>query len=116
MRETPALIAVTPVKAGREAEFEAFVQDVIVPAVQQARPHLTGMWQTVRPALDQPSDGPPAYVFLFYGGAPISDWDLETLLPAAYGDEEGAERFREFVDFEDGQQTIYFLGGEVGST
>ena len=86
-RETPRLLSVTPVKSGREQEFEAFIRDVIVPAVSQHRPHLTGQWQSLRPEDDLHGDGTRAYAFLFYGDAPVDDW-----LPPAWADVNDAMR------------------------
>lgn len=112
-RETPRLLSLTPVKAGREDEFEAFLRDVIVPATQQHRPHLVGQWQTFRPEDDLHGDGTRAYVFAFYGDAPLDDWDVDTLLTAALGEEEGQRRVQEWVDLIDGGQTNVYVAGEV---
>jgi hypothetical protein len=97
------------VQAGREAEFEAFVRDVIAPAAERVKPHLADMWQLVRPAKDRPSDATaPTYLFLFYGeDVPYEDWNLSGLLPSAYGKEEGEQRLQEFDHFIGGEQTVY---------
>lgn len=45
-RETPRLLAITPVKPGREEEFEAFVRDAIVPPSESIAP--TGLGSGTR--------------------------------------------------------------------
>ncbi len=47
------------------------------------------MWQTLRPAGDQPEGATQAYFFVFFGEASLQDWDLEALFTDAYGPEEG---------------------------
>ena len=108
----PKFMAVTPVKPGREADFEAFVRDVIDPADQQARPHVSGTWRLLRP-VGQPSEGAQAaYVFLFYGDT-WDDYDLEALFREAYGEDTGAQRIQQFVDLLAGEQVGYEFDGEV---
>ncbi len=111
--ETPRYLAPTPVKRGREEEFESFIRDVIVPAVRLARPDLADQWQALRPSNDQGHDETRSYVFVFYGHAPIEDWDLDTLLPAALGQDEGTRRSKQFNEFVDGEQILYSLDGQV---
>ena len=107
-RESPRLVAATTVQAGREAEFEAFVRDVITPATVRVTPYLADMWQLVRPARNPPSDATaPTYLFLFYGDAPYDAWDLGEILPAAYGEEDGRRHLGAFEDMVDGEQTIF---------
>jgi hypothetical protein len=105
-------IALTPVKPDRQDEFEAFIRDVIVPAVKQVRPHLMGRWQTLRPA-EQEDDAPPTYGLLFHGDSPLSEWELGPLLAEAYGDEEGARRDREFEAFLAGDQQMHAFSGAL---
>ncbi len=112
-RETPRLVSLTPVKRGREKEFEAFIQDVIVPATRQHRPQLMGQWQALRPG-EQLEDGTRAHVFLFYGdNIPVEDWDLESLFTTAFGEQEGNQRLQQWVDLLDGGQTIVFVGAAI---
>jgi hypothetical protein len=110
---TPKFMSVTPVKAGREAEFEAFVRDVIVPAAQQERPHIMGTWRLLRP-VRQPSEGAQAaHVFLFYGDS-WDDYELEDMFIAAYGEDTGNQRHLEFVDLvAGGHQVDYEFDGEL---
>jgi hypothetical protein len=107
-REAPRLIAVTRVRTGREAEFEAFVRDVVTPAAERMKPHLADQWQLVRPAKHPPSDAAaPAYLFLFYGDAPYDEWDLEDVLPAAYGEDDGRRHLQALEEMIDGEQTVF---------
>jgi hypothetical protein len=112
-RDAARWILLTPVKPNRQDEFEDFIRDVIVPAVKQVRPHLIGMWQTLRPAEQGAQDELTMYGLLFYGDAPLSDWDLETLLVEAYGAEEGARLDREFEGFLAGEQQVHAFSGAL---
>jgi hypothetical protein len=110
---SPKFMAVTPVKLGREAEFEAFVRDVIVPAARQVRPHIIDTWRLLRPAGQPSEDGAQAaHVFLFYGDS-WDDYELENLFEAAYGEDTGRQRHQEFEDFLAGEQIGYEFDGEV---
>lgn len=111
-RDAARWIVLNPVKMDRRQEFEDFVRDVVVPAVKQVRPHLLGRWQVLRPEAPG-DDGPFVYGLLFYGDGPFSDWDLDTLLAEAHGDEEGARRAQEFVGFLDGEQEVHAFSGEL---
>jgi hypothetical protein len=107
-RETPSFMAATPIKPGREADFESFVRAVIAPAAQQARPDLLGMVELLRPATQPPEGATSAYMFVFYGDAPLDDWYLPAILTSVYGEEEGNRLHEQFHDFlVDGSQTIY---------
>ena len=106
--EAPRLVAATQVKAGREAEFETFVRDVITPAAERVHPHLADRWQLVRPAKHPPADvAAPAYLFLFYGDAPYDSWDLGDVLPTAYGADEGRRHLETLEDLVDGEQLVF---------
>ena len=110
-RETPRVIAVTRVQQGKEDEVETFLRDTMAPAVRQRRPHLTDMWEVLRPAQDQDTDGTAAYVFLFYGDAPREDWELGRLFAEAYGDEEATRRGEQWSQLLDGEQGVHYLSG-----
>jgi hypothetical protein len=111
-RESPRLLSLTRVKAGREQEFEDFIREVVVPAVREHRPHLTGQWQSLRPEPDQHGDGMSAYVFIFHGNAPIEDWDLESLFTTAFSEEDAARRWHEWSELVDGDQIVVYFSGE----
>ena len=127
--DVPNLLALTPVKPERAEEFEAFVRDVVVPAVLQARPQAAGLWQLWRPSTTAESSqvadsqvagspgvaaGPPdSYAFVFFGGLPVDDWDLGPVFTEVHGKERGSELNRQFEDFVDGVQVIYQFSGPV---
>jgi hypothetical protein len=113
-RPAPTLMAVTRVRAGREADFEQFVREVISPAVEQERRHLAGMWQTLRPTREPVEDGELAYVFVFYGPATLDDLELTTMFATVYGEQEGTRRYEEFVAMIE-DQTLYSFDGQVSS-
>ena len=111
-RETPRYIALTPVKTDRRADFESFLREVVVPAVDEVRPDLRDMWEALRPA-ETADGGDENYALLFYGEASLQDWDLPTLLTAAYGEEDGARRFEEFVQLLSGDQLVGGFSGNL---
>lgn len=108
---TPRFIAINRVRKGKEQEFEDFLRDKAAPAVQRVQPHLADMWEVLRPAHDQGSDGTAAYVFLFYGDAPLEEWDLGGLLTEAYGEEEATRLGEKWLQLLEGEQSIHHLGG-----
>jgi hypothetical protein len=109
--EVPRFIAVTRVQADRQADFEAFIHEVVDPAVEKVRPELGPMWQTLRPTAA--TDGVAVYFLLFRGDASLDDWDLESLLTEAYGAEEGPRREQEFEAFLAGEQDVYEFSGDL---
>ena len=111
-RDAARLIAITPVKRDRREDFEQFVQGVIVPAVNQTAPHLSQMWQTLRPSEDNEGCD---YVFVFYGDAPLDEWDLERLLLAAYGDADGHTHMQHFLELLSGEQQVLSFSGQVAA-
>ena len=111
-RDIPDCIAVTPVRAERQQDFERFVTDVIVPAGRKARPHLEGQWQLLRP---HPEADGCDYMFVFYGGVPLDDWELDQMFTDAYGSEESTRLLAQFEELVSGEQQVYqFNGDNVG--
>ena len=108
----PTFMAVTPIKSGSEAEFEAFVRDVIVPAARQVRPHASDTWRLLRPVGQPSQGGHAAHVFLFYGDT-LEDYELESMFREAYGEAIGNQRIQEFEEFMAGEQIGYEFDGEV---
>jgi hypothetical protein len=114
-REAAKSIALTRVVAGREAAFETFVREVIVPAVDKARPHTSDLWQLLRPTSDHDGDS-TVYAFVFYGDVPEADWDLDTLFAEVHGEQMGRRLIQQFEDMVVGDQEIYAFAGEVAAT
>ena len=109
---TPKFMAVTPIRPGKEADFETFVRDVIAPAADQVRPHVSGTVRLLRP-VRQPSEGAQtAHVFLFYGDS-WDDYELDSLFREAYGEDIGSQRAQQFQDFMAGEQIGYEFDGEA---
>jgi hypothetical protein len=77
MTSTPRYVLATYVKEGRDDDFERFMREVVAPADVQARPHLVGKWQLLRPAADQPEGATRAWLMFFEGPAALDDWNLE---------------------------------------
>ncbi len=71
--------ALSFVKRDRVQEVEAFVQDVLVPLVQRARPRLADHWQLLRPDGGPSDDGTVVFATLFFGESTLAEWDLEAL-------------------------------------
>ena len=113
MTSSPRYVLATSVKAGRDDDFETFMRDVVVPAEVQARPHLAGMWQLMRPAADQPEGCTRAWLMFFQGPSALDDWNLEPLFDEAYGVDASREHMQYFEDMVEGEQTVYALDGDT---
>ena len=81
------LIALNDVREERADEFENWLRTVVVPVVNEHRPHLLGRWRVLRSA--QPQDGVVVFAFLFQGSP--EDAELDPVLEEALG-ADGAER------------------------
>lgn len=87
----PSHVAVNPVRSDRADDFENWLRTVVVPAADQHRPESRGRWQVLR---GEEADGVTPFVFLFYGGGSLADWDLPALLEQALGPEDGRRALR----------------------
>ncbi len=108
--EVPRFVAITPVKADRQTDFESFVSNVVAPAVRKAHPELDGLWRVLRP-VGATADGVAAYAILFHGEPSLDDWDLGTLLTEAYGDEDGPRRMAELEELLAAEQEVHEFSG-----
>ena len=108
----PRYVLATHVKEGRDDDFETFMREVVAPADVQARPHLVGKWQLLRPAADQPEGATRAWLMFFDGPSALDDWNLEPLFEEAYGVDKAREHMQYFDDMVDGEQTVYALDGK----
>jgi hypothetical protein len=87
-----------PVAADRAQDFERFLVDVVEPAIRAQRPDLMGRWRILKPTLPETSDdGVLTYAFLFDGGDMDEDWELATLLPQQYGEDEAQRLIRDWL-------------------
>src|SRR3954447_7720189 len=106
-------ICPTYVKPERVQEFEAFVDDVLAPAVQRYHPELVDDYTMQRPATDAPEGAQDAYVLLFYGDHPWEAWDVKALLTEAHGAEEAERLDKQFEDMMAGEQLVFVPGETV---
>jgi hypothetical protein len=109
--QTISGISVFPVKPERAQDFERFCVDVVGSAVAKVRGHMQGKWQVLRPA--EEADGATCYAVVFHAGNPEEDWDLESLLQAAYGDDEAQRYGDEWMGFMAGEQHDYMFTGAL---
>ena len=93
-------------------EFERLIS-ALAAAGEQARPHLSGQWQLLRPDTDENSSGSAVYLFLFYGHVPLDEWDVESTCIEALGEEEGRRLAQQIDDC--GEQDVYAFSGEVAT-
>ena len=112
MFEQPTHIYLNPVAGDRAGDFERFLTEVVVPAVRAQRPELEGRWHVLKADAAEESDGAVAtYAFVFDGG-PLDDWELEDLIPAHYGEEEGQQLLSSWLEsFVPLSQWLATLGG-----
>jgi hypothetical protein len=96
MMQEPLHLGLNPVRTERAEEFERFLADVVAPAVRAQRPDLDGRWRVLRS--NESSGGVTTYVFMLEGGSLATDWELDVLLPAHYGEEEAHRLMGEWVE------------------
>jgi hypothetical protein len=89
-------IVLHPVQADRADDFERFLTDVVVPAVQAQRPELDQRWRAMRSA--EAENGVVTFVFLLEGGSLPEDWELDLILPAHFGEAEAARLVGEWTE------------------
>ena len=104
MTFTPGLLAHTPVRADKVADFEAWIRSVLLAGIDQQ--NLPGRWQLVR--TDEQRDGSVVFLFLFEGDD-LEAWDMETSLRAAYGAERAREEVARLAAMIDGEQQVWRL-------
>lgn len=89
-------VYLTPVAAGRADDFDRFLREVVIPAVDARRPQLSGRWRALRP---NSSNGDAlTYVFLFDGGDLETDWDLGPLFEEHFGKDQAERYFQQWDD------------------
>ncbi|HEU5036647.1 MAG TPA: hypothetical protein VFT70_06575 [Nocardioides sp.] len=99
MFEQPTHIYLNPVAREKTEEFERFIRDVVVPALEAQRPDLVDRWHVLKPAGPEAVDsGVCTYAFVFDGGTVEDDWELGTLLPAHYGEAEADRLLSGWMD------------------
>ena len=104
-------LSICHIKTDSAADFERFCANVIAPAVGSHRPHLTGLWQILRPSTGAETGKPTVapYVLVFYGDAPQDDWDLPRLMEDAYGQPDANRYLTQWNSFfATGQQDLSF--------
>ncbi len=110
-------VIVTPVRPDRREDFERFVREVAVPAVERAAPDQAGRWRLTRAtpvaedeqdANQQDASARTDYAFIFEGGD-LSEWELGPLLAEAYGPVGGAEQLTRLEEMLDGEQRGWTL-------
>ncbi len=99
MTSDERFLILNPVEATRASEFEAFVRDVLQPAVQAQQPdiaHKVRLWRA-----SEPEPGASIIIFAFVAEG-ISSWDDLNLLPvftAQYGEAEALDLLDTFGSF-----------------
>jgi hypothetical protein len=100
-----------PVKADKAEEFERFAVDVVAAAVTQARPHLGSDWQLLRP---ETSENDVAwYAVTFHGGHSDDEWDLSSLMAAAFGPDRAAVYGKQLQSFLAADPRDYNFAGTI---
>ena len=87
-------IYLTPVRAERADDFEAWLRTTLMPAVRKVQPESEARQQTLR-AIEE-RDGVVYFAFVLEGGD-SADWEIGPLLQQALGDK-AAEREDEAWD------------------
>jgi hypothetical protein len=89
-------VYLTLVSADRADDFDRFLGEVVMPAVDACRPELSGRWRALRP--DTPDGDVVTYVFLFDGGDLAKDWDLEPIFAEHFGAEQARRYLEQWND------------------
>jgi hypothetical protein len=90
MSEKQTHIFLNPVVAEHAGEFERFLLDVVTPALREQSSHLLDRWRVLRATEADGADGAVMiFAFLFEGGDLNEEWNLNKLLAAHYGEQEG---------------------------
>jgi hypothetical protein len=102
MTFTPGLVAYTPIKVDRVAEFEAWARSVLMTDLDGP----PGEWQLMR--TDEQRDGAVVFLFLFEGDD-LEAWDMEAALQGKYGADRAHAEVEKVSGMIDGDQLVWRL-------
>lgn len=99
MTTDPRFLILNPVKTSRAAEFEAFIRDVLQPAVTAHRPDIADrvrLWKASEP---EPGAALTIYAFVAEGVSSWEDLDLMPAFTARFGEAEAQRSIETFGSF-----------------
>ena len=99
MTTDPRFLILNPVKAHQAAAFEAFVREVLQPAVQAHQPEVATQVRLWRASEPEPGDAFVIFVFVAEGVASWEDLDLLPVFTAEYDDAQAQQHLETFSNF-----------------
>lgn len=99
-------IVLTPIKADKRAEFEHFVQDIVVPAVKRVAPDVYRQVRAFYPTRRE-ADGTYLYAFLMDPLLPDGSYNFAVLFPQVYTEQETQAYLRLWEDVQAAPQTVH---------
>ena len=98
-------VILTPIKAGKCAEFEHFVQDIVVPAVMRIAPNVHRHVRALYPTHPE-ADGSYMYAFLMDPWLPDASYDFAVLFRQAYTEDETQAYLRIWAEVQAAPQRV----------
>ena len=99
-------VILTPIKADKRAEFEQFVQEILVPAVTRIAPNVHRHVRALYPTHPE-ADGTYTYAFLMDPWLPDASYNFAVLFRQAYTEEETQAYLRLWAEVQAAPQRVY---------
>jgi len=99
-------VVLTPIKADKRAEFEHFIQDILVLAVTRIAPDIHRQVRALYPTHPE-ADGTYIYAFLMDPWLPDVSYDFAVLFRQAYTEEETQAHLRLWAEVQAAPQWVH---------
>ncbi len=99
MDTDPRFLILNPVKTDQATEFEAFVREVLQPAVEAHQPEIATKVRLWRASENEPGEGFTIFAFVAEGVASWEDLNLLPAFSAQYGDDQAQQLLETFSGF-----------------
>jgi hypothetical protein len=99
-------VVITPIKADKCAEFEQFVQEILVPAVTRIAPNVHRHVRALYPTHPE-ADGTYIYAFLMDPLLADASYDFAVLFRQAYTEDETQAYLRLWEEVQAAPQRVY---------
>ena len=99
-------VVLTPIKADKRADFEHFVQDIVLPAVKRIAPDIYRQVRVLYPT-QVDADGAYTYAFLMDPLIPDRSYQFAILFRQAYTEDETQTYLRIWEEVQAAPQTVH---------
>ncbi len=99
-------VVLTPIKADKRAEFEQFVQEILLPAVTRIAPNVHRHVRALYPTHPE-ADGSYTYAFFMDPWLADVSYDFATLFRQAYSEGETQTYLRRWTEVQAAPQKVY---------